>query len=434
MQKRAILLFAFILFISGCSTRIAVQPPSLPSPIESPYYLDEYFSGLPLEEKKAEGGETGKTEVRGEIKEEIKEEAKEETREEKERIKGEEEARKVEVSHLAPGPFPAEPPKESFNLPDIAVSHLFLKQKRKLFATLTNIGTAPFPMESGGLSLSVDGRLEKRYALKSLTEQGHLNPQESVTLPIPFSLFSRREVEVRVDIPEELKELNKENNFLKKVLEGFPVGPDIVIKDFDLTEDLELMIVLSNVGEADLRKGVTFRIRIHLNDRKISEFEHFISEEIKAYSKNRYILLPPYGVILRGISRVRVSVAPKLRSDDIRMENNVLERRIIIFPFQMGGQGKEQFSFFVPSLPLREEESPEKIKMEVRWEEAIHPLKFSFTGAEADKPLLDISGTSPVKVEWPILTGGPQRESHWRVSLINPSEKRVEGHLIIQHP
>lgn len=432
MQKRAILLFAFILFISGCSTRIAVQPSPLPSPIESSYYPDEYFSGIPWEEKKAEEGETGKTEVSGEIKEEIKEAAKEEK--ERSKDKDEEETKKVEVSHLSPIPLPAELPKESLNLPDIAISQIFLKQKRKLFATLTNIGTAPFPMENGGLSLSVDGRLEKRYALKSLTEQGHLNPQESVTLPIPFSLFSRREVEVRVDIPEELKESNKENNFLKKMLEGFPVGPDIVIKDFDLTEDLELMIVLSNIGEADLRKGVTFRIRIHLNDRKISEFEHFITEEIKAYSKNHYTLLPPYGVILRGISRVRVSVAPKLRSDDIRMENNVLERRIVIFPFQMAGQGKEQFSFFVPSVPLREEESPEKIRMEVRWEEAIHPLKFSFTGAEGDKALLDISGTSPVKVEWPIIPGGPQRESHWRVSLSNPSEKRVEGHLIIQHP
>jgi hypothetical protein len=35
------------------------------------------------------------------------------------------------------------------------------------------------------------------------------------------------------------------------------------------------------------------------------------------------------------------------------MENNVLERRFIIFPFQIGGQGKEQFSFFVPP-PRRE--------------------------------------------------------------------------------
>lgn len=438
MAKGASIFFALFLFFTGCSTRTAVQPSSLPPPIESPYFPDEYFSGISLETILTEEAERAKTEAKKETKEEvIKEETKGEVieeKEEKERVKDEEETKKVEVSHLALSPLPVEAPKESLSLPDITVSQIFLKQRRKLFATLTNTGTAPFPMENGGLSLSVDGRMEKRYALKSLTEQAALKPQESITLPIPFSLFNKKEVEVRVDSPEDLKELNKENNSLKRVLEGSPIGPDIIIKDFDLTEDLELMILLSNIGEANLRKGVTFRIRIYLNDRKISDFEHFILEEIKAYSKNLYALLPPYRVIIRGISKVRVSVAPKLRSDDIRMENNVLERRFIIFPFQIGGQGKEQFSFYVPSPPPREEEFSDKIKMEVRWEEAIHPLKFSFGGAEGDRAVLDISGTSPVKVEWPIQTGDPQRESHWRVSMTNPFEKRAEGHLIIQHP
>lgn len=412
MSKGAILLFAFILFISGCSTRMTVQPTSPLPLIEPLYYPDEYFSGIPLEEKKTEEIEKVKLEVK------------------EEKI----ETRKEDVSHLVPLPLPAGIPKESLSLPDIAVSNIFLKQKRKLFATLTNIGTAPFPMESGGLSLFVDGQLEKRYALKSLADHGYLNPQESLTLPIPFSLFSRKEVEVRVDTPAELREMDMENNLLKKILEGFPIGPDIVIKDFDLTEDLELIIILSNIGEADLRKGVTFRIRIYLNDRKISDFEHFISEELKAHSKNHYILSPPYRVGIKGISRVKVSLASKLRSDDIRMENNVLERRFIIFPFQIGGQGKEQFSFFIPSPPLRGEELSEKIKMEVRWEGPSTPLKFSFGGPEESRSLLDISGTSPVKVEWPIHSGEPQREGHWRVSVTNPFENRAEGHLIIQHP
>ncbi len=430
MPKGAILFFAFFLCVTGCSTRMAVQPLSLPSPIESPFYPDEYFSGFSLETPAAEDAGEIKKEIKEEIKEEVKEERKEKKTEEEE-TQGVEKTEEVEIRPL---PLLSEPPKESLSLPDITISNIFLKQKRKLFATLTNIGTAPFPLESGGLSLSVDGRLEKSYALKSLTEQGHLQPQESITLPIPFSLFSRKEVEVRVDTPEELKEFDKGNNSLKRILEGFPVGPDIVIKDFDLTEDMELIILLANIGEVDLRKEVTFRIRIHLNERKISDFEHFITEEIKAYSKNLYTLIPPYRVILKGISKVRVSVTPKLRSDDIRMENNVLERRFIIFPFQIGPQGKEQFSFFIPSLPLREEESPEKIKIEVRWEEAMYPLKFSFGGAGKDRTLLDISGTSPVKVEWPVLTGGSERETHWRASLINLSEKRAEGHLIIQHP
>ncbi len=432
MSKVAILLFAFLLIFAGCSTRMAPHPSSTLPAAEYIYYVDEYVSGLSLEEKVTEEVGKAETEVKEEIKKEIKEE-KEET-EEKERVAQEEKTQNVEVSHFAPSSLPVEPAGESLNLPDITVSQIFLKQQRKLFATLTNTGNAPFPMESGGLSLSVDGRLEKRFALKTLTEQADLKPQESVTLPIPFSLFSKKEVEVRVDFPEELKEFNKENNSLKRVLEGFPVGPDIVIKDLDLTEDLELMILLSNIGEANLRKGVTVRIRIFLNDRKISDFEHFILEEIKAYSKNIYTILPPYQVGIRGISKVRVSVAPKTRSDDIRMGNNVLERRFIIFPFQIGGQGKEQFSFFIPSPPVREEDIPDKIRMEARWEEATNPLKFSFGGAEGDRTLLDISGTSPVKVEWPILSAGPPRESHWRISLTNLFEKRAEGHLIIQHP
>jgi hypothetical protein len=171
-----------------------------------------------------------------------------------------------------------------------------------------------------------------------------------------------------------------------------------------------------------------------LNDRKISDFEHFISEELKAHSKNLYTLSPPYRISIRGISRVRVFLAPKLRSDDIHMENNILERRFIIFPFQIGAQGREQFSFFIPSPPLKGEESSDKIKMEVRWEGAGAPLKLSFGGSGDARDLPDISGKSPLKVEWPIPADETQRESHWRISVTNPFENRVEGHLIIQHP
>src|SRR4030042_5441042 len=234
---------------------MTIQPTSpLPS-VDPLYYPDEYFSGIPVKEKVEEKGEK---------------------------------AEKHEVSHLTPAPMSAEVPKGSLSLPDITVSNLFLKQKRRLFATLTNIGTAPFPMESGGLSLFVDGRLEKSYALKSLSDHGLLKPQESIILSTPFSLFGRHKVEAKVDTPVELRELDKENNQLKKILEGLPIGPDIVIKDFHLKEDLDLSIILSNNGEADLRKGVTFRIRIYLNDRKISDFEHFILEELKANSGNLY--------------------------------------------------------------------------------------------------------------------------------------------------
>lgn len=406
------------------------QPPFHPSPIESPYYPDEYFSGLPLEEKTVE--EDVKRDV--EVHEERKVEIKERVSEEKEEVKEEKETEKVEMSHLAPVPRETEQLREPTPLPDIVVSHLFLKQKRKLYATLTNLGMAPFPIERAGLSLFLDGQLEKRFALKSLSDLGQLSPQESITLALPFSLFQRREVEIRVDTPEEIGEVNKENNGLKKILEGAPIGSDIIISDFDLTDDLELMILLSNAGEVDLRKGVTVRIRIYLNDRKISDFEHFIAEEIKAHLRNHYLLFPPYRITLRGSARVKVSISPKVRSDDIRTENNVLERRFILFPFQIGGQEREQFSFLIPRPSLKEEDPSGRIKMEIRWVGHSDPLKLTFESSEKGRTLLDISGTSPVKVEWPLLTAQAERENYWRVSVTNPSDKRAEGHLIIQHP
>jgi hypothetical protein len=289
-------------------------------------------------------------------------------------------------------------------------------------------------MEGGGLSLYIDGRLEKYFMLKGLSDQALLQPQESITLTTPLSIYGRHEIEARVDTSAELREQDKDNNELKKILEGLPIGPDIVVRDFELTEDLELNIILSNAGEVDLRKGTIFRIRIYLNDRKISDFDHFIQEELKAYSGNRYMLSPPYRVSMKGVSKVRVSVAPKLRPDDIRMENNILERRVIIFPFQMGVQGREQFSFYLPPVPLKDDESSEKIKLEARWEGSGTPLKLSFGETENPSGYPDVSGKSPLKIELPISAGEPSREKLWKISVTNPVESLVEGYLIIQHP
>jgi hypothetical protein len=394
-----------------------VQPLPPPPYIEPVYYLDEYLSGIPVEEKIPEKVE--KAEIV-----EIKEEEKKE----------EEKIKKEEVSHLSPVPLPTRPIVEPLALPDITVSNLFLKKKRNLVATLTNIGTAPFPMESGELSLYVDGRLEKRYDLKNLSDKTLLPPQQSIVLPTPFSIFGKHEVEARVNTSPDVKELDKENNLFKKLLEGLPMGPDIVINDFDLTEDMELSIILSNAGEADLRRGVIFRVQIFLNDRRISDFEHFIPEELKAYSKNLYTLAPPYRVGLKGVSKIKVSITPKLRPDDIRLENNIFERRFIIFPFQLGSQGREQFSFFVPFHPPKDEELSEKIKLEVRWEGMDTPLKLSFGESANVKDPPDVSGKSPLKVELPFSTGETPKERLWKISVTNPVESRVEGYLIIQHP
>lgn len=351
-----------------------------------------------------------------------------------------EKAEKGEVIQLTSIPSvleaPREPlkPLELLELPDIAVTHLFLHKKRRLVATLTNVGTRPFPMESGNIDLFVDGRFDKSYNLKELSNQPFIHPQESVNLTTPLTLYGRHEVEARVDTGTEMKEVTKENNQLKKILEGLPIGPDIAIKDLSLTEDMELNIILSNTGEVDLRKGVIFRCRIFMNDRKISEFDHFTSEVLKAHSASPYILEPPYRVTIKGIFRVKVSISPKLQSDDIRLENNILERRFIIFPFQIGARGKEEFSFSIPSPQPKHEEPLERMRVEVRWEGAGTPLNLSFMGSVGIKEFPNISGKSPLKVELPIAIEDAQRESLCRVSVTNPVGKRVEGHIIIQHP
>jgi len=221
---------------------------------------------------------------------------------------------------------------------------------------------------------------------------------------------------------------------LMKILDGPPIGPDIVVSDLDLTEDLELVILLANAGELDLKKGVTVRIRIFVNGRKISEFEHFISEPLKAKFGNQHLIDPPHGVTLGGLSRVRVSISAKSPSDDVHLENNVLERAFVIFPFKIGPQSGEEFSFsFYTTRPWGEGQT-EKVKAEARWEGGASSLKLSFKKSGNSKGAPSLSGKSPLKVEFPLSFEESQKESVWSIVVTNPLEKKVEGHLIIQHP
>mgnify|MGYP001587677810 CR=1 FL=1 len=247
------------------------------------------------------------------------------------------------IGYTAPvTPQPPSPPiPQPALLPDLIITDLFLNPQRKLVVTITNIGDTPLPLGGGSLKVLVDGSLRGIYTLGSLTHQPLLPVKGSITLTTPLALVGQHEIEAHVDFLHGIRESNEWNNALKKVLEGLPVGPDIVVRDLDLTEDLELMIILSNAGEVDLRRGVTLRIRIHVNEQKISDFDHFISEAMKANSGDRYFIAPPYRVGIAGISKVRVSIPPKFSSDDIRLENNVLERTFIIFPFRLGSQGRE---------------------------------------------------------------------------------------------
>jgi hypothetical protein len=255
-----------------------------------------------------------------------------------------------------------------------------------------------------------------------------------MTLTTPFVLVGRHEIDAQVDFPKGVKEPSEENNSLKKILEGSPVGPDIVVKHLELTEDLELMIILSNAGESDLRKGVIFQVQVFVNGQKMSEFDHFISEALKANFKNRYIVAPPYQVGIAGISKVRVSISPELPSDDIRLENNVIEKTFVIFPFKMGPRKKEEFSFSFSSPQLQSEGQTEKVTIDARWDGRGSSLMLSFRKSGSTTGISTLSGKSPLKVEFPISSEEAQKESIWIISITNLVEKKVEGHLIIQHP
>jgi hypothetical protein len=255
-----------------------------------------------------------------------------------------------------------------------------------------------------------------------------------MTLTTPLILAGRHEVEAHLGFPIEVKETNQDNNHLRRILEGAPVGPDIVIKQLELTEDFELVIILSNAGQVDLRKGAIFQVQVFVNDQKMSEFDHFISEALKANLKNRYTVAPPYQVGIAGISKLKVSIRPELASDDVHLENNVLERTFIIFPFQIKPQGMEELSFSFLAPRIRSKAQTDKVTIEARWEWGGSSLKLSFKKSGSADSIPTLTGKSPLKIEFPIPYEEAQKENVWSVFITNVIRKRVEGHLIIQHP
>ena len=319
-------------------------------------------------------------------------------------------------------------------LPDLTITDLFLNPRKKLAVTIANIGESPLPLGGGNLKILVDGSLKGSYTLRSLSDQSFLPPKGNITFITPMTLVGRHEIDARIDFPQGVKESKEENNTFKKFLNGLPIGPDIVVKDIDLTEDLELTIILSNAGEVDLRKGGIFQIRIRVNERKISEFDHFIAEALKANFGNYYLIDPPYRVGLTGISKVKVSISPKLASDDIRLENNFLERTFIIFPFKIGPHGREEFSFSFSTPRPQGEGQAEKVKTEARWEGGSSSLMLSFKKSGTLKGIPTLSGKSPLKADFPIPFEEVRKENVWSVLVTNLVDKKVEGHLIIQHP
>jgi hypothetical protein len=319
-------------------------------------------------------------------------------------------------------------------LPDLAVTDLFLTPRRELAVTIANSGDSPLPLGDGNLKILVDGSLKGSYALRSLSDQSSLPVKGTMTLTTPLVLAGRHEVEAHLGFPIEVKEVNRENNHLKRILEGALDGPDIVIKQLELTEDFELVIILSNAGRVDLRKGAIFQVQVFVNDQKMSEFDHFISEALKANLKNRYIVAPPYQVGITGISKLKVSISPELPSDDVHIENNVLERTFIIFPFQIKPQGREEFSFSFLAPRIRSKDQAEKVTIEARWEWGGSSLRLSFKKSGSADGIPSLTGKSPLKIEFPIPYEETQKENVWSVFITNVIRKKVEGHLIIQHP
>ncbi len=409
MLREAICFFAFSVFLFGCTTKMTRSPLPASAPSQS-----EPSSELTLSDTSSREGDVG--------------------------LAGQQEISPVVESEekivlLTPPPQQkSEPPVERLDLPDIAITDLFLNREKKLVVAVANIGKGPLSAGSGNLRIFVDDQLKGSFPLSSLWDQSFLPPGESMIITTSLTIVGRHEIHAYVDTGHEIRELNEENNHFKRILEGPPIGPDIAVKDLDLTEDLELIIVLSNGGEVDLRKGATFRIRIFVNDQKISEFDHLTSEALRAHFGNQYTVDPPYRVGIAGISRVKISILPKRPSDDVCLENNVFERTFIIFPFQIGPQGKEEFSFSVESQDPKDGRQPEKVKAEARWGGGSSTLRLFFTGSGQNNGVPSVTGKSPLKVEFPIYFGELQKESVWRVSVTNPLRKKVEGHLIIQHP
>jgi hypothetical protein len=320
------------------------------------------------------------------------------------------------------------------NTSDLTVSDLSLNPQGKLSVTLANVGESPIPLKIVNLKIFVDGIPKGSYPLETYSDQPFLPAKGNLTFTTPLTLTGRHEIVAHVEFTNETKDSDEERHSLKKTLEGPPVGPDIVVKDLDLTEDLELMIVLSNAGEADLRKGAIFQIQVFVNDQKISEFDHFISEVIKANFGSRYVLAPPYQVGIAGISKVKVSIFPELSSDDVCLENNTLEETFVIFPFKIGPRRGEEFTFPMSPPRVQGEGHAEKVRAEARMVGGSSSVMLSFKMSESLKGVFTFSGRSPLKVEFPIAFGELQKETVWSVTVTNLAGKKVEGYLIVQHP
>ena len=269
-------------------------------------------------------------------------------------------------------------------------------------------------------------------------------PKKAVTCIFALVLLSfspsfplSRAEELRTPAPQETAVpvvTGDGNSPQEKIPKDLSTGYDILVRELGLTEDLELYVVVSNSGEVDLPKGSTLRVRIFVNDRKFSDFEHLTARGLKGKTGNRYTVHPPYPVAIGGVTLVKASVWPTLPSRDIDHRNNTLVRNFIIYPFRIEPRAKQEFPFSIFSTRVKNGDPKEKVSAEARWDGDGFPLKLSFKGSGRNKGDITISGKSPLKMEVPIFFEETDKRDACLICVTNPLKQKVVGHVIIQHP
>lgn len=211
------------------------------------------------------------------------------------------------------------------------------------------------------------------------------------------------------------------------------VGPDVIIKGLDLTEDLDLSIILANAGQTDLRKGSALGIQIFVNRRKISQFDHYVSRSLKANFGNRYVVEPPSRVGISGTCRVKVSISSKRVSGNAQRGKHSMERTFLVFPLRMGPREEQGFSVSLMPSSSKDGTQAGKMKLETRLD-GEKRVVLSVLRQDGVMSRSNFSGKTPLKAEVPLYFETDQSEHTWSILVTNREKKKVEGYLLIQHP
>jgi hypothetical protein len=213
---------------------------------------------------------------------------------------------------------------------------------------------------------------------------------------------------------------------------GNPLPP-VVIWGMSGDGDQELCLELANPREADLGKGLSFRIRIEANGRKVSDFEHLSSAAIKGGVGSRCAVRPPSRVEIAKRCRVRASVGLLPGGKGGLHGDHRTERTFLVFPFRLrpGERREVLFSFSLPGK--RTALAPERVKAEIRWDGGGAPL-LAGLGEEGRRETVPVSGRSPLRLEKTLSSESLRRRKTWKVGMTNLMAARSEGRIIVQHP